>query len=120
MQEPPCRPCERFMSLAMTGRTRPLSNTMHHGLKLAEPSFQQHPHPQVANAQLGASPQKCSLKSETMQVGLLASAPLFAQASKHYPGFQLIAFGLGIWVLAVAGTGLSFSMFLVLFFGFLG
>ena len=49
-------------------------------------------------------------------MGLLASAPLFAQASKRYPGFQLIAFGLGVWVLAVAGTGLSFSSFMGFFY----
>ena len=44
-----------------------------------------------------------------VQVGLLASSPLFAEASKHYNGFKLIGIGLGVWTTAVTGCGLSFG-----------
>ena len=32
-----------------------------------------------------------------LQVGLLVSSPIFAEASKHHNAFRLIAVGLGIW-----------------------
>lgn len=40
-------------------------------------------------------------------VGLLASSPIFAEASKHLNAFRLIGLGLGVWTLAAAGCGLS-------------
>ena len=44
-----------------------------------------------------------------MQVGLLVSSPIFAEASKHHNAFRLIAVGLGIWTLATAGCGLAWG-----------
>ena len=41
------------------------------------------------------------------QVGLLICSPLFAEASKHYNAFRLIAIGLGVWTLATAGCGVA-------------
>ena len=46
---------------------------------------------------------------QPVQVGLLISAPLFAEASKHYPALRLMAFGLGAWILSTAGCALSFG-----------
>ncbi|CAI5519272.1 unnamed protein product [Closterium sp. Naga37s-1] len=40
-------------------------------------------------------------------VGLLTASPLFAHASKRHNPFRLIALGLLVWTLAVAGCGLS-------------
>ncbi|KAK9837488.1 hypothetical protein WJX81_006376 [Elliptochloris bilobata] len=40
-------------------------------------------------------------------VGLLICSPLFAEASKHYNAFRLIAIGLGVWTLATAGCGVA-------------
>ncbi|GJP47524.1 hypothetical protein CLOM_g6707 [Closterium sp. NIES-68] len=40
-------------------------------------------------------------------VGLLTASPLFAHASKRHNPFRLIAVGLLVWTLAVAGCGLS-------------
>ena len=40
-------------------------------------------------------------------VGLLISSPLFAEASKYNNAFRLIAAGLCVWTLAVAGCGLA-------------
>ena len=42
-----------------------------------------------------------------MQVGLLVSSPIFAEASKHVNAFRLIALGLAVWTLATAGCGLA-------------
>ena len=42
-----------------------------------------------------------------MQVGLLVSSPIFAEASKHVNAFRLIALGLGVWTLSTAGCGIS-------------
>lgn len=42
-----------------------------------------------------------------VQVGLLMFAPLFAEASKHYSAFRLMAVGLGAWILSTAGCALS-------------
>ena len=42
-----------------------------------------------------------------LQVGLLVSSPIFAEASKHVNAFRLIAVGLGIWTLSTAGCGLA-------------
>ncbi|CAI5474774.1 unnamed protein product [Closterium sp. Yama58-4] len=39
--------------------------------------------------------------------GLLTASPLFAHASKRHNPFRLIALGLLVWTLAVAGCGLS-------------
>ena len=44
-----------------------------------------------------------------LQVGLLVSSPIFAEASKHHNAFRLIAVGLGIWTLATAGCGLAWG-----------
>lgn len=41
------------------------------------------------------------------QVGLLVSAPLFAEASKHYSAFRLMAVGLGAWIVSTAGCAFS-------------
>ena len=40
-------------------------------------------------------------------VGLMVSTPLFALASRHYNALRLVGVGLGVWVLAAAGCGLS-------------
>lgn len=40
-------------------------------------------------------------------VGLLASSPVFAEASKHRNGFRLIGTGLAVWTAAAAGCGLA-------------
>ncbi len=40
-------------------------------------------------------------------MGLLASSPVFAEASKHVNAFRLIALGLAVWTLATAGCGLA-------------
>lgn len=40
-------------------------------------------------------------------MGLLICSPLFAEASKHYNAFRLIAIGLGVWTLATAGCGVA-------------
>ncbi|KAL3133909.1 hypothetical protein ABBQ32_008365 [Trebouxia sp. C0010 RCD-2024] len=42
-------------------------------------------------------------------VGLLISAPVFAEASKHYPALRLMAVGLGAWILSTAGCAFSFG-----------
>ncbi|KAK9814346.1 hypothetical protein WJX72_004257 [[Myrmecia] bisecta] len=47
-------------------------------------------------------------------VGLLVSSPIFAEASKHYNAFRLIAIGLGIWTLSAAGCGLSLSFWMLM------
>ena len=44
-----------------------------------------------------------------LQVGLLISAPLFAEASKHFPALRLMAVGLGAWILSTAGCAFSFG-----------
>lgn len=46
----------------------------------------------------------------TLQVGLLVSSPLFAESSKHFNAFRLIAVGLGVWAVACAACGLAPSM----------
>lgn len=40
-------------------------------------------------------------------VGLLVSAPLFAEASKHYPALRLMAVGLAAWILSTAGCAFT-------------
>ena len=49
----------------------------------------------------------CIEPRKTYQVGLLICSPLFAEASKHYNAFRLIAIGLGVWTLATAGCGVA-------------
>jgi MFS transporter, Spinster family, sphingosine-1-phosphate transporter len=44
-------------------------------------------------------------------VGLLGSSPIFAEASKHYNAFRLIAVGLSVWTLAAAGCGFAIGAF---------
>ncbi|CAI5502022.1 unnamed protein product [Closterium sp. Naga37s-1] len=48
-------------------------------------------------------------------VGLLTASPLFAHASKRHNPFRLIALGLLVWTLAVAGCGLSPGLLSLLF-----
>ena len=50
----------------------------------------------------------CNIAS-CLQVGLLISAPLFAEASKYYPALRLMAVGLGAWILSTAGCAFSFG-----------
>ncbi|PSC73072.1 putative sphingolipid transporter spinster-like protein 2 [Micractinium conductrix] len=40
-------------------------------------------------------------------IGLLASSPIFAEASKHHNAFRLIGIGLAVWTVAAAGCGLA-------------
>lgn len=40
-------------------------------------------------------------------VGLLASSPIFAEASKHHNAFRLIGVGLAVWTAAAVGCGLA-------------
>ncbi|KAL4448931.1 hypothetical protein ABPG77_007648 [Micractinium sp. CCAP 211/92] len=40
-------------------------------------------------------------------VGLLASSPIFAEASKHHNAFRLIGIGLAVWTAAAVGCGLA-------------
>ena len=47
--------------------------------------------------------------SSIMQVGLLASSPIFAEAVKHYNCFKLIGIGLSVWAAATAGCGLTWG-----------
>ena len=47
--------------------------------------------------------------SSLMQVGLLASSPIFAEAVKHYNCFKLIGIGLSVWAAATAGCGLTWG-----------
>jgi MFS transporter, Spinster family, sphingosine-1-phosphate transporter len=47
-------------------------------------------------------------------VGLLIAAPLFAEASKQAAPFRLMAAGLSVWTVAVAGCGLSVGFFSIL------
>lgn len=42
-----------------------------------------------------------------MQVGLLVSSPAFAEASKYFNAFRLIAIGLGVWTAAAVGCALA-------------
>lgn len=56
--------------------------------------------------------QWCALNHASMrQVGLLVSAPLFAEASKHYPALRLMAVGLAAWILSTAGCAFTIGQF---------
>jgi len=48
-------------------------------------------------------------------VGLLVSSPIFAECSKHFNAFRLIAVGLGVWTVACAACGVAptFSLLVV-------
>ncbi|KAA6424015.1 MAG: sugar transporter spinster transmembrane [Trebouxia sp. A1-2] len=47
-------------------------------------------------------------------VGLLVSAPLFAEASKHYPALRLMAVGLAAWILSTAGCAFTIGYYSML------
>ncbi|KAL0039798.1 hypothetical protein WJX77_008229 [Trebouxia sp. C0004] len=47
-------------------------------------------------------------------VGLLVSAPLFAEASKHYPALRLMAVGLAAWILSTAGCAFTIGYYSLL------
>mmetsp|Transcript_6270 Transcript_6270/g.13766 ORF Transcript_6270/g.13766 Transcript_6270/m.13766 type:complete len:518 (+) Transcript_6270:206-1759(+) len=48
-------------------------------------------------------------------VGLLLSAPVFAEACKHVSAFRLLAIGMGIWTVACIGCGIAPNFIFLLF-----
>ena len=52
-------------------------------------------------------PRQDGLLPAAFMIGLLASSPIFAEASKHHNAFRLIGIGLAVWTVAAAGCGLA-------------
>lgn len=57
--------------------------------------------------EFGLSDFEDGLLSSTYMIGVLITAPIFSEVIHHVNAMRSLGFGIGVWILAILGTGLA-------------
>jgi MFS family permease len=74
-----------------------------------------HPPPPPPQGGFDLTTLQDGLLATAFMVGLLLASPVFSESCKHYNAFRLIGIGMGTWMLATLGCGLSVGFYSLIF-----